>query len=796
MMGNKTLETIDKARLLATNIVITALLILYMSGPSADPLEKYTISPGTADITLVSSKIDYLIDPSGSSSFSVVQHDLQHSFRSGVDYKTIGKEANGHVIWLRIAVDTTTFEDSFWYLRYKHSRVGSIELHYKSPNGQMFNQVINDFDSNKSRKVNAPGYVFKIPTIKGVIDYYVRLETDGRPLRVYFQALTADQLLEIASKGTRNDGLFFGALIIIAIYNLILLGLLKDRAYFYYVLYLVSLVGTFIFLYGLTHRFIQMTLTTERLMMIFPVLAIQSYLLFTKNFLAIPSNTIYGRGIRTILYLSIIACVFALWAPHQHYSLLISIIASVSFLLGAVCGVHKMLCGYFPARIYNLGWGAFFLVLAAFIARSYNLIPMSDTIDFSIRFAAVFECITFSAALAYRIKITEREKVRLVLEQQEALLATKRATEAAQAALIEKNLFLSMVTHELRSALQPLVSALGRLQSRVKDIELKQSVNNIAAASSAITQYIQDLLTVFKEGGATLNLNPSSFDLIELLRGVVEKFEESARIKGVKLHFSTPVDTLFVNSDDIRIQQIASNLISNAVKYTKQGSVEIYIKPFESDSRAISFVVADTGKGISSDELSILFEPFSRLASKNVSDSTGIGLAVVDKLVKSLGGEISVQSEVDKGTKFTIVLPLLGEILNPKVPKKSLKTNSGDIKVLIVDDRIEVLRSIHETLSTLGFQVFPFTSPTDSLISAKRVEYDVAIVDLNMPGMNGYELANALREIPRQTGCMRIIAISAAENSNSAHPPLFDAFLAKPILASTIDQAISEVLLS
>jgi signal transduction histidine kinase len=240
------------------------------------------------------------------------------------------------------------------------------------------------------------------------------------------------------------------------------------------------------------------------------------------------------------------------------------------------------------------------------------------------------------------------------IEEERARLAARHEDVIARSA------FLAKVSHELRSPLQGIVSALDvlALRSGPKANEEDEMIRRIRRSSLLLNTLLRDLLTLAKGEAGHLELRPEPFDACALVESVAASALDLAREKNLELIVERPAGALFVIADSARIDQILTNLIINSIRYTDAGQVRLTLHPYSADKRALEFVVADSGPGIAEAMLPALLAPDRAISgSERRGEGSGIGLAIVRTLVDHLGGSVAVASRLGRGTTFTIDIP-------------------------------------------------------------------------------------------------------------------------------------------
>lgn len=376
------------------------------------------------------------------------------------------------------------------------------------------------------------------------------------------------------------------------------------------------------------------------------------------------------------------------------------------------------------------------------------------------------------------------ERERRLKQDREAALA------AEQAAVKAKNLFLGMVSHELRSPLQGIVSGLDLLEAQAGASRL---ILGIRRDAEALNAQLADLLTLAKGEAGRLEVRPQAFEACDLVTDLAERFAEQARAKGLHFAVTVPDEPVFVVADHARIGQCLTNLVTNAIKYTLQGRVEVRLFPYDEAVRLLRFEVRDTGPGLPAGFSFQGTEPFRRLAPAGSEGRTGagIGLVIVRLIVNHLGGSITVSTPPDGGTSFRVEIPA-----EPSGTGEPQAPSGDEVQMLVVDDRPEVLEGLAAVARQSGFhcEQAPNAAVAANMLAAKR--YDVALIDLNMPVKRGEDLASETR---RGGGCNSrtpMIAISASGEPapGDARMGPFEAYLSKPIGQRALKEAVGRVM--
>ena len=395
-----------------------------------------------------------------------------------------------------------------------------------------------------------------------------------------------------------------------------------------------------------------------------------------------------------------------------------------------------------------------------------------------------------------RNAIFEREQAAKHAKELERALVRARAAEKA------RSLFFSIVSHDIRTPLNAILGYAELLQFGVKsEAERNEALNSIRASGTTLLQLVNDVLDLAKLDAGKMTLQPEPVRLSQLTDDVISSFKMSAEGKGVELVNRT-ADVPTVLLDGHRIRQILFNLIGNAVKFTERGSVTVsasYVR------KNLELSVTDTGCGIPSDKLSNILDPFVQVHDPTHSADrplgTGLGLSICRSLVEMMGGELTVESELGKGSTFRVLIPGVEPSVENKAeaPAQPAKIDATKLpkRVLVVDDspvNRSVLTSLLEWAGVTSVNEAvdgeeAFSEIASALKAGKP--YDLVFSDLWMPNMNGLELIEKLRGDPRFKD-LPVFALTAdSEVNQDVRSKLFSGVLLKPMTYNNLVAALS-----
>jgi signal transduction histidine kinase/ActR/RegA family two-component response regulator len=394
------------------------------------------------------------------------------------------------------------------------------------------------------------------------------------------------------------------------------------------------------------------------------------------------------------------------------------------------------------------------------------------------------------------------EQRQTAAEREQLLVREQAARAEADRANRIKDEFLAVLSHELRSPLNPILGWSKLLQNGKLDAaKTQQALKTIERNAKLQSELIEDLLDVSRILQGKLNLNVTSINLVSIIRAAMETVRLAAEAKSIKLEASLEPDVGLVWGDSTRLQQVIWNLLSNAVKFTpKGGQVSIRLERLDSCAH---ITVSDTGQGIEPDFLPYVFEYFRQANATTTRKfgGLGLGLAIVRNLVELHGGTAGVESlGVGKGATFTVRLPLMPIQTSAHHNSQSSESFSSlnGIQVLVVDDEPDSREFVAFVLEQAGATVFTATTADEALTMLIRSKPTVLLSDIGMPEMDGYMLMQQVRALPsEQGGQVRAIALTAYAgdfNQQQALRAGFQQHVSKPIEPERLIQVISSLI--
>jgi CheY-like chemotaxis protein len=389
-----------------------------------------------------------------------------------------------------------------------------------------------------------------------------------------------------------------------------------------------------------------------------------------------------------------------------------------------------------------------------------------------------------------------------ITERKRAEEELRRAKEAAEASTLAKSRFLANMSHELRTPMTGVIGMLDLVLSGSIEAEQKEFVEVARSSASSLIRILNDILDLTKIEAGKFAIEEKRFSIRECVKDTVSLLLPSALGKGLDMNFTVADDVPeILVADHLRLSQVLTNLVGNAVKFTEKGEVEISVTANSKGAGGkgeLTFTVADSGVGIPDDKKHLLFQVFSQVddSHSRVYGGTGLGLAISREIVERMGGKITFTSEEGKGSTFVCTIPLNTHEEKQDIvattsvePQRSAEVAGseeiGIKRLLVVEDDITIRQVLGLMLKRSNFEVDFAENGEEAVEVWEKGEFDLVLMDVQMPGMNGFEATSLIREKERtRGGHTPIIAMTAhalKEDEDKCFAAGMDSYISKPI---------------
>jgi len=376
------------------------------------------------------------------------------------------------------------------------------------------------------------------------------------------------------------------------------------------------------------------------------------------------------------------------------------------------------------------------------------------------------------------------------------------AKEKAELASKTKANFLSTVTHELRTHLYAVTGLTNLLLDEEPKEKQIPHLKSLKFSGDYLLTFINDILQINKIEANKVELDPEDFNLKTKIENVIAALNNSAKDNGTRIHidYESNLPVTYIG-DQLKISQILINLLGNAIKFTKDGDIWVNVKQKSVKNKlyTVQFEIKDNGIGISKEKQEQMFESFSQgsIQINRKYGGTGLGLSIVKGLIKILKGDISLESQLGKGTSFFFEIPL--KHVEPK--KKIIATTSKhmenikaldleNIKILVVEDNKINQMITKKILTKMGLSCDIVDNGEDAVEMVKNTEYNVVLMDIHMPGISGLEATKRIRVFNKELTIFALTAVTLEDKMHEFDEAGFDDIISKPFRQETFEKKL------
>lgn len=640
--------------------------------------------------------------------------------------------------------------------------------------------------SMNRNEVNVPLYI----PANSTVTIYSRIQNvDGKPVRFDVKVIPISEWQQSISAVNWIQGLFQGVLLLLGVFNLAMFVFLRRSHFAYYVAYVFCSSIYFLNFYGFTYDFFlgEYPISYLLIYILSTTLLQVFYLLFLRKFLDTAKLIPFWDMImRLLLFVRIVECLGMGMVLITSFNFDFVQRVHQTFALAESLVILSLLFGFYQTRLkiaYFIIAGTMSLYVGLIVSILVFRFTASSSANYYFQAGVIMEVFVFALAQVYQLR--------------EEQLAKFKAEKASQA----KADFLSTMSHEIRTPLNAVIGTTHLLLQEDPRADQVENLSTLRFSAENLLVLVNDILDFSKIEAGKIEFIDEDIDLRELLSVIRQTFGPSAEDKGLALEFSVEArvpDT--VVTDGTRLNQVLMNLISNALKFTKNGKVKVEVDflDFQDDKVSLEFSVTDTGIGIEKEKQKLIFDEFSQASSSTTREfgGSGLGLAIVKQLLALQGVEVQLESEQGRGSRFSFIQTFKN---NPNA--LPVKVNTGKqpslkpfpaVKVLLVEDNQVNVIIASKFLKKWGLLVDLAENGQEALEMVTMNHYDLVLMDLQMPLMDGYTATKEIRKFDQK---LPIIALTASA-LNDVRERVFSVgmndFVTKPFNPTTLYQKIKK----
>ena len=740
----------------------------------------------------IGQSIEMLEDPSGELTFDDVSNiNMTHKFISdGRQVKNASLRET--VFWYRWAI--TPKQDAGtqieWLLKIAYFPLHYIDIYLPDENGTYYQKQSGSLRKSSRNEFDSRHFIFKLDSfLDKPYTVYVKVNQKG-PVIFYAQVMTYQKFVSFTTFDSVSLGAVYGILFVMALYNLFIFFSVKESSYLFYVCYIFLTLLTIASLDGFIQQmfFHDYPVIKTECIFYFLVFTLFAAFNFVKRFLEteknLPkANLILNGGIALCIIVLLIGL-----AVGNILKLLIGIsllvYTCICILVTAFISMRK---GVRAARFFFPAW-IILLLSASYTAVCFGgYIPTTSLSFYGVHIGAILEVLLLSVALADRINSIQHEKD-LIEKRAETLLKSSNMELASS--LKAKEQFLTTISHELRTPMNGIVGALDMIEATQPSPDQIEYLSILNRSSRDMLGMIESILDFTELESGDFRLNKNAFSVRQLIYELNIRYRGLSFAKG--LRFLTEIDSTvpeYLKGDVIRLSQLLSHLIGNAIKFTDQGEVVLSMKvdgividnsnandkkDDNSNNKtslcAIQFDVRDTGKGIPQEWQEEIFDSFYQVDSSNTRSfgGLGIGLAVCKNIVAEMNGTLTLESNENKGSVFKLHIEFesvkQNEIpVNEDVDSSASKPNkySEQQIVMVVEDNPVNQAVLIAMLKKTGCGTLLASTGLEAVEILQTRPVSLVLMDCQMPVMDGFEATRNIRKLENENINVPIVAVTA-----------------------------------
>lgn len=741
----------------------------------------------------------------------LLQSSYQDLFTPGTD-QILNQGYTPSAIWLHARFNYPNLSGSVEggsefitrYFSLDYSLLDSVEFYVIESDRVVQKWQTGDSYAFDTRPMDYSRFLFPVEFKQGdVKDIYIRVQSTSS-MRLPLSIWEPTQFHDTQRPKLLLDGLYFGILLLMFLYNLCLFATVRDISYFYYIAYILSIVVFQLAMTGYGFEYLWPdTPEVNEFLIPLSICAVSVFVLaFGQRILDLKHKApLLYYFFSIIIILELAGALASLILP---YAVVIQSVIVFAVLVAAFklyASIQQAIKGIYTAKLFLFAWFTLLCGAISLAATSMGWLPASFLTTNAFMIGSAVEVIVLSFTLAERLNQFNKDKALAESHARESLQSMNQSLRETNRI---KDEFLTTISHELRTPMNGVLGCLQHMQQGASKDHWDQYLNHADRSARHMMLLVDSLLAYTEVQSGKLQLQNEPFRILELIDRSRLLFADICEKKGISLHLHTDEqlpNTVF--GDSYRISQIFNNLIDNAIKFTHSGEITIELDALamdtQSQSMKLRFSVTDTGIGIDADKQAQIFETFRQIdnATSRGYGGLGIGLSVVKSLVDKMDGFIELESRQGNGSRFTVNVPCRyqNNDLTHRIEEKARMVPKllNRLRVLVVEDNPVNQLVVKGLLSKHGHEVVTANNGEQALELLQEAAVDVVLMDCQMPIMDGFEATRKIRNMEAPLSRLPIIAVTANAMSDDRHQCIvagMNDYLCKPIDAQILNRKI------
>ncbi len=709
-------------------------------------------------------------------------------------------------VWARFQIrNNSPYTD--WWIEGDHPRIQNISLYQQTVSGDWQPLTLGTSTPVEERPINHRANLFPVTIKPGETrTFYLEVSTHTS-INLTINVWRPSAFIEATDQRTALHMLLGGVLLGIGIYYLLVTFILREALYCYFSLFILSFLAYFAIFNGFFHQYISGLSGDQPLRALTLSITIANvfYLAYSRYFL---QTRRFSPGwhylLNGLMIISIILTGLCLWIESLAIIQWVSILGPVNTASSLGAGIAVLYKGYRPARLFVLTLFIFFLAITVHNVGTAGYLNMPRILNetgllitlmgviplFAVSFADRYNLLRQDNEATQQRALDAERQLTQSLEKQvaERTHELHRAKDKAEAASAAKGEFLAVMSHELRTPMTAVLGAAQLMDKASLTAENQHLLSTVDNAGQQLLALINDVLDMAKVEQGELALNNQIFQPEQALRDAIALTQPMADERGLAL--SLVIETLpaQVIGDPVRIRQVLVNLIANAIKFTEHGQINVRAEPLDADEGYLPLLISveDTGCGIPAELQSSIFHPFEQVSKSSglQQDGIGLGLAICQRLITAMGGTIDVESQPGQGSRFWFTVDLRRVTTETATPQIT-QVIPDPLHILLADDTDINREIISKLLQRDGHRVTAVSNGQAVLDSLDNAPFDLVLMDIQMPGMNGLQTTQKIRQHADPVrAAVPVIALTASATCDMierCHAAGMDGWAGKPL---------------